>query len=253
MKTIVRHLKGLVLMILLGIFFVGILLQVFIALPIVWVIDRIWGPAPVRAQWVNRALITIWLFLLKRGRLLTGGRIKGRPFPGPCIIVSNHPGLFDVLFLIRDIPRLSVLVKNELTRTLPLGPVFKSCGYVLSPDLEKTSPVESLQQAVAVIKAGYRFLLFPEGTRSPVGELHPFKPGLFRIARLAGVPVQPVFIRNHPPFLAKGEKWRYPMYELSHIEIECWDPIPPPEGGNERAWALSLENRYRQALGLPER
>jgi 1-acyl-sn-glycerol-3-phosphate acyltransferase len=83
------------------------------------------------------------------------------------VIVSNHPGLFDVLFLIRNIPRLSIMVKRTLATKLPLGPIFRSAGYVLSPDFEQRSPLDCLEETREQINQGYKFMIFPETTRSP--------------------------------------------------------------------------------------
>jgi 1-acyl-sn-glycerol-3-phosphate acyltransferase len=166
------------------------------------------------------------------------------------VIVSNHPGLFDVLFLIRDIPRMSVMVKQSLARKLPLGPVFRSAGYVLSPDFGQRGPFQSLDEAIEKIDMGYKFMIFPEATRSPKGDLGRFNAGPFMLARLSNVPLQPLFVRNDPPFLPKEDKWYFPPSRVSTLEIEFWEPMAPPQAGQERAFARDLEARYREALGL---
>jgi 1-acyl-sn-glycerol-3-phosphate acyltransferase len=176
--------------------------------------------------------------------------LKGKPFDGPCVIVSNHPGLFDVLFLIRDIPRMSVMVKQSLARKLPLGPVFRSAGYVLSPDFEQRGPFQSLDEAIEKIRMGYKFMIFPEATRSPEGDLGRFNPGPFMLARLSNVPIQPLLVKNDPPFLPKGGKWYFPPSRVSTLEIEFWEPLAPPLSGQEREFARDLEARYKEALGL---
>ena len=104
--------------------------------------------------------------------------------------------------------------------------------------------------AVERIRSGQKFLLFPEGTRSPKGGLLPFKPGAFRIAGMARVPIQPVLIRNMPPFLPKEDKWYFPPSPISSLEMEFWEPVGPPERGKEEELARELEHRYRSALGM---
>jgi hypothetical protein len=74
------------------------------------------------------------------------------------------------------------------------------------------------------------------------------------LARLSNVPLQPLFIRNDPPFLPKGDKWYFPPSRISTLEIEFWKPMAPPMAGQEKEFAKNLEARYREALGLtPER
>jgi len=242
--------KGLFMFALFGAFLLGILFELLIVLPILYLLSRILGPQPYRMQWTIRMLVGLWLFLLRGCGLLKARSLKGKPFDGSCVVVSNHPGLFDVLFLIRDVPRMSVMVKQSLARRLPLGPVFRSAGYVLSPDFEQRGPFQCLDEAIEKIRMGYKFMIFPEATRSPKGSLGKFNAGPFMLARLSNVPLQPLFVRNDPPFLPKEDKWYFPPARISTLEIECWEPIAPPRPGQEREFAKNLEARYRKALGL---
>ena len=242
--------KGLLMGGLFGVFLLGIFFELLIALPVLWVLNRILGPQHDRTQWTIRILVSLWLFLLRGCGLLKASESKGKPFDGPCVIVSNHPGLFDVLFLIRDVPRMSVMVKQSLARKLPLGPVFHSAGYVLSPDFEQRGPFQSLDEAIEKIHMGFKFMIFPEATRSPRGGLGRFNAGPFMLARLSNVPIQPLFVKNNPPFLPKEEKWYFPPSQVSTLEIEFWEPMDPPKAGQEREFAKDMEARYRKALGL---
>jgi len=249
-EKMVRVAKGLLMGGLFGVFLAGIFFELLIVVPIIWALNRFLGFKPYRMQWTVRMLIGIWLFLMRTLRLLTATAGKGKPFEGPAVIVSNHPGLFDVLFLIRDLQHMCVMVKRVLAEKLPLGPVFRAAGYVLSPDLEERGPLQCLDEAMEKIHLGYKFMIFPEATRSPKGGLGLFSPGAFRLARLAGVPVQPLLIRNVPAFLPKEEKWYFPSSGVSTVEIEFWEPMVAPPVGQEREFARELEIRYRKALGL---
>ena len=77
-----------------------------------------------------------------------------------------------------------------------------------------------------------------------------FNAGPFILARLSNVPLQPLFVRNDPPFLPKEDKWYFPPSRVSTLEIEFWEPMAPPREGQEREFARNLEARYREALGL---
>jgi 1-acyl-sn-glycerol-3-phosphate acyltransferase len=250
LETTVRATKGVLMGALYGIFFLGILCELFLFLPFITVLNRFFDQQPYRMQWAFRILLRLWLRLLWACRLLASMPSKGKPVQGPCVVVSNHPGLFDVLFLIRDIPRMCVMVKRALAKSLPLGPLFRSAGYVLSPDYEQASPLQCMDEAADKITKGYKFMVFPEATRSPKGLLGRFSPGPFMLARLANVPVQPVLIRNKPPFQPKEDKWYFPPFHASTIELEYWEPLTPPEAGEERAFAKELEARYREAMSL---
>ena len=247
---IIRILKGIYMFWMFAVFGIGILIEIIFILPFMLLIDMIWGSDPSRMQKVHRELFTFWLFLMRIGGLLRSKPSKGVMCEKPCIIIANHPGLFDVIFLIREIPHLSVLVKRSLSRQLPIAPLLRLSGYVLSPDNRTISPVESLQNATDKLEYGYSFQLFPEGTRSPVNGLFPFHAGAFKIAQKTNVPIQPVLIRNSPPFLPKGSPWYLPPKERSEIELEYLEPIPPPKKGELRKVVKVVEDRYRKALNI---
>jgi 1-acyl-sn-glycerol-3-phosphate acyltransferase len=243
-----RARKGVTMFFMFFLFAFGIFLELVFILPVIRVLEKFNGYKPSRMQNVHRFFFVIWLGVMRAGQMLKGKPSKGKCFDGPCIIIANHPGLFDVLFLIRDIPRLTVLVKRSLVKWLPLGPVFKSSGYILSPGKRGANPMESLLDAIEKLNLGYKFLLFPEGTRSPAGSLGKFSAGAFKIAQKQGVPVQPVIIRNTPPFLTKGAPWYFPAKEISEIEIEFLDPIDIPGDKNVRDVVKEVESLYQSRL-----
>jgi 1-acyl-sn-glycerol-3-phosphate acyltransferase len=232
-----------------GGFLAGMLLVLVFMVPA----DRIAARTFGRHRWMEggvRKGFASWLRTLGVLGLVRQAPSEGKPCPRPCVVVCNHPGLFDVLFLIKDIPNLCVLVKPSLPRFLPLKHILKSLGYILAPDHDQVNPMDAAEAAMAELRAGNKLQLFPEGTRSPRGQLRRFRPGAFKIARMTGVPVQPVLIRNDPPFLPKEERWYYPQRNTRTFKLQFWEPLPPPAKGEERAMARALEMRYRRALGM---
>ncbi len=246
--TAVRLAKGMAMGFMFLSFGLGILVFLFGVIPLARALNRLAGDEP-RVERAARRGFGWWLGFMGVLGLVRSRPARGEMHPGPCVVVANHPGLFDVLFLVRDIPALTVLVKTSLARKLPLGPVLRDLEYVLVPDRDRVSPLDTAEEALAKIRKGRKVLLFPEGTRSPKGSLRPFRAGAFKIARMTGVPVQPVLIRNVPPFLPKEDPWFLPHRRASCLEIRFWEPLPPPERGEEGAFARRLERRYREALG----
>jgi 1-acyl-sn-glycerol-3-phosphate acyltransferase len=53
------------------------------------------------------------------------------------------------------------------------------------------------------VRTGTSLAVFPEGTRTPTGRLQEFRPGAFKIALRAGVPIVPVTIRGTFKLLPK--------------------------------------------------
>ena len=247
----IRVAKGAHMFIAFFIFGLGISVCVVLVLPFLFVLRRRGGhPAPVM-QAITRHLFSRWLHFLKLGGLLDWQPPVGRAHPGPCVVVANHPGLFDILFMVRDIESLSMMVKRSLARSVGLGLILNISGYVpTAVEGDVLSGIESVEQAVARLRDGYRFAIFPEGTRSPKGGLHTFRAGAFKIAQWARVPIQPVLIFNDPPFLPHEDKWYYPPLETSHFRMTFLEPIVLSPDADVRVVAQQLEELFARRLNI---
>jgi long-chain acyl-CoA synthetase len=74
----------------------------------------------------------------------------------------------------------------------------------LIPFDRERAQLESLDQALAELAAGRSVLMFPEGTRSPDGAIHPFKSGAGYLALHAGCDVLPIHLSGTFEVLGKG-------------------------------------------------
>jgi len=119
------------------------------------------------------------------------------------IIVANHPSLLDVVVLMAYIPRAQWIIKHELWNHRFLGCLMRSAGYIRN-DLEPEALMASCQRALA---AGRCLIIFPEGTRTPLGKTPRFQRGFANIAFLMQAPVQAIAITCAPAVLYKGEPW----------------------------------------------
>jgi 1-acyl-sn-glycerol-3-phosphate acyltransferase len=79
-------------------------------------------------------------------------------------------------------------------------------GHIFIDRGDHLKAIESLKRAEDKIRQGAKVILFPEGTRSPSGELAEFKRGGFHLAIGAQVPIVPVSI--------SGSKNRLPKKSL---------------------------------------
>ena len=122
------------------------------------------------------------------------------------IVVANHPSMLDALILIARLPRGACIMKAELMRN-----VFLGAGARLARYIRNDSPRKLVRLAVQDLKSGGQLVLFPEGTRTTCEPVNPFRPGATTIAKLAGAPIQTVFIESDSPYLRKGRPiWRLP-------------------------------------------
>lgn len=109
--------------------------------------------------------------------------------------VSNHQSNFDILVSFCAIPKnLRMVAKEELFKIPIFGHVLKKSDFIAIDRIHPKKAINSLKQGVKKIKEGINFLLFPEGTRTHDGELHPFKSGAFDLAIRAKTPIIPITI-----------------------------------------------------------
>ena len=111
---------------------------------------------------------------------------------GPCIIVANHQSFLDPP-LIGGIYESSVhfLARKTLFDPLLMRYTLPLC-QAIPIDQEKPDP-GSILKVMRLLKEGERIVIFPEGSRSPDGEIHRAMPGIgLIIGTLASVPVQPI-------------------------------------------------------------
>ena len=145
---------------------------------------------------------------------------------GSYVLIANHPTLIDVIALIAAYDRLCVVVKRSLIQGVNVGRMLRAAGYIDgggSDGSVKASGV--LEEAIDRLKDGYGVLIFPEGTRSPPNEMHPFMRSPFEMAARSGAPLLPVFIDCRPPALMKGVPWyRFPNAFVDY-QLKALDPV----------------------------
>ena len=125
---------------------------------------------------------------------------------GGLIIVANHPSLLDAVMLVARLPRSFCIMKASLLRNPFLGAGARLAGYI-----RNDAGHGMVRDAIAGLREGGQLVLFPEGTRTTQQPLNPFRPGITLIAKLAGAPIQTVFIDTDSPYLGKGwPLWRLP-------------------------------------------
>lgn len=119
--------------------------------------------------------------------------LENLPRRGGIVLASNHASNLDPAILGGLLPRVChFLAKEELFRV----PVFGRVITALNSHPINRSGMDraALRACVDAVRSGYPLTVFPEGTRTPNGELLPAKPGLALIARQGRAPVVPIYI-----------------------------------------------------------
>jgi 1-acyl-sn-glycerol-3-phosphate acyltransferase len=113
----------------------------------------------------------------------------------PQVYVVNHLSAFDIPVLYTHLPfQFRILAKKELFRYPFMGWHLHRSGQIPVVLENPKASVRSLNLAVAAIKKGNSLVIFPEGGRSPNGQLQSFMGGAFYAAVKAQVNVVPVVL-----------------------------------------------------------
>ena len=149
------------------------------------------------------ALFIWWVTISRQFRVSYERLEKLPPRRRGLVVIANHPTLTDITCLRARLPEAVCIFKSAIRRNPVLGAAARRAGY-LSGD----GGFDVVRQVTDQVAAGHTVIIFPEGTRTPVGEsLLPLKPGFLLIARRAGVPIQLVRLTCSRPVLAKGRAW----------------------------------------------
>ena len=139
------------------------------------------------------------------------------------ILVSNHASILDILGIISAAPfSMRFIAKKSLIWFPIFGWFLCAAGHILIDRERATSAFKSLKEASALLKRGTSIIVFPEGTRSPDGEVKEFKRGAFLLARHSKFPVVPVSITGTYEMLPRHGWCFWP----GTMHIRLAEPIP---------------------------
>jgi 1-acyl-sn-glycerol-3-phosphate acyltransferase len=141
----------------------------------------------------------------------------------PTVYAANHLSAFDipVLYATLETP-FRIIAKKELFRLPFLGWHLRRSGQIPVDADNARASFRSLNKAVESIRHGHPIVIFPEGGRSPSGELLPFMSGPFYIAIKAGVPITPIAIVGTYEMLPMNTYHIMPH----HLKLAIGKPIP---------------------------
>ena len=130
----------------------------------------------------------------------------------PCLLIGNHTSHVDTLVIMRILPRairqrVAVAAAADYWFHSSLQGFLARLAYNLYPMVRNGSARPSLEHTVELIDRGWSVLIFPEGTRSPNGQLQPFRAGIGLLASETGIPIVPIRLRGACAILPKGQWW----------------------------------------------
>jgi 1-acyl-sn-glycerol-3-phosphate acyltransferase len=146
----------------------------------------------------------------------------------PLIVMANHQSYLDIPVLYAVLPEpFGMLAKRELYRFPVFSAAMRAMRCIPIDRNNKRQSFESLREAAARIQGGNSIVVFPEGTRSPDGNIQELKKGPFYLAEMASVPIVPVGIRGTYDSLAKGSL----AVQRADVDVVIGTPIVDNDKG----------------------
>ena len=165
------------------------------------------------------------------------------------MIVSNHQSQLDILVAFRLFFHYKWVSKTEIFRLPLIGWNMVLNRYIRLKRGDRKSVEQMLDECEVHLNEGSSIFMFPEGTRSPDGEIKAFKLGAFQLALKKKVPILPVVI--------SGTNKALPKYSLEYtgvckIYIKIFEEIPYSafEGLTPEATAQMVREFMREKLKI---
>lgn len=160
-------------------------------------------------SWASRVVANSEMFVSVRGREHIP-HARGDGHARSYLVMSNHQSHYDIAIIYYVLgSSVRMIAKRELFDVPVFGSAMRAAGMISIDRNNTESAIASLEDAKAKLAEGIPIWLAPEGTRSPTGELLPFKKGGFVLALGTGTPILPVTIRGTRDVLrAKGLRSR---------------------------------------------
>jgi long-chain acyl-CoA synthetase len=185
---------------------------------------------------------------------------------GPVLIVANHVTAYDGALVLYALPprfrrRAAIAMKGAMLLDLRRGRnqgngllnLLAPAAYWLITALFNVFPLpqargfrRSFAHAGEAMDRGYSVMIFPEGSRSLDGTLHPFRSGIGLLAQESNVPIVPVALVGLGAMKAGRERW----FHSGRLEVRVGRAIPvEAQQGEPGQVAAELEQRVRELLG----
>ena len=142
-----------------------------------------------------------WLYFKIFHRLKVHG-VENVPDSGSFILASNHSSFFDPPALGCRLPRNLHYFARDSLFFWPLGFLIRNLNSI--PVNRSQLDITTLKRVLKVLQAGDPLLVFPEGTRSPDGQLRNGKKGIGLLLAKSQCDVLPARVRGGNKILGKG-------------------------------------------------
>jgi 1-acyl-sn-glycerol-3-phosphate acyltransferase len=149
------------------------------------------------------------------------------PASGAAIVASNHLSVIDSIYLPLMVPRpVTFAAKSEYftgtrLRDRLIARYLRGTNQLSTDRAGARAAQDMLEAALALLRKGQLFGIYPEGTRSPDGRLYRGRTGVGWLALHSGAPVIPVAMLDTERVLPPGHSIPRP----GRIGIRIGEPL----------------------------
>ena len=134
--------------------------------------------------------------------------LENLPRTGGFLIASNHASHLDPFIVGSRMPRQVTFFARKTLWKPGFASRWLDAVGVIPVDRDGGSDVTAIKRVLGALKQEKIIIMFPEGTRSPTGELQPPKPGVGLFACRSQMPVVPARIFGSFEAFGRGGKLR---------------------------------------------
>jgi 1-acyl-sn-glycerol-3-phosphate acyltransferase len=173
----------------------------FILDPLIWMYTVVLGPLAVPfslfgdTERILHNFARLWSQLIMK-TIFSPVKVTGLEkidTSRPHVYAVNHASALDIPVLYVNLPfQFRILFKSELLSYPIIGWHLTRSGQVCINQQEPTKSVGQIRSAVKSLKGGMPLVIFPEGGRTPDGNIRPLMPGAFFLAIKAQVDIVPI-------------------------------------------------------------
>ncbi len=145
----------------------------------------------------------------------------------PCVFAGNHTSYMDTPVIFAGLPfQFRILAKKELWPIPFIGWYLNRSGQIPIDTENPRATLSSLSAGVRALRQGLSVFVFPEGGRTPDGQLQPFLNGASYLAIRAQVPLVPVALIGVYDLLPIHTRHFYQAPERRPLKLVIGTPIP---------------------------
>jgi len=165
------------------------------------------------------------------------------------VVMSNHQSSYDIFVLMHAFPRtLRMVSKIEMFRVPIVGEAMRAAEFVPLDRADIKKARAGLEYAKQKLESGVNVWISPEGTRSPDGQLLPFKKGGFMLALQTGASILPCTVSGTRNVLrSKG----FEVNRGQTVDVVFHKAIDTKPYGISRRKDLMADVKSSIAAGLP--